>query len=213
MGIKTKRYINELPESVIETANKLNFPIIKIPPGVSYGDLMKQVFTYIIGEQTRLLEKINEFNNQIRDIMLRRGDMDEFAELISQALHSPVLISDQVHKSIVFHAEDKTWESILDRLVPATVYNASILAEPGSMEIRTNYDSVDGEKVKRFSIPIFFEENLYGNIYIWDINDQINMGDLFVIESATSLIALHIVTKLTVTQRENVHRTIFWSSC
>jgi purine catabolism regulator len=209
MGIKTKRYINELPESVIETANRLAFPIIKIPPNVSYGDLMKQIFTYIIGAQTRLLEKINAFNSQIRDIMLRRGDMDEFAELISQALHSPTMISDQVHKSFVFHTEDKSWEAILNRVVPATINSSSILAEPGSMEIRTSYDQIDGEKVKRFSIPIFFEENLYGYIYIWDINSQIDMGDLFVIQSATSLIALHIVTKLTVTQRENVHRTNF----
>ena len=209
LGIKTKRYINELPDSVIETANKLAFPIIKIPPDVSYGDLMKQVFTFIIGEQTRLLEKINEFNNQIRDVMLRRGDMEEFAELISQALQSPTLISDQVHKNFVFHAEDKNWEAILNRVVPATINNSSIQAEPGSMEIRTSFDLVDGVKVKRFSIPIFFEENLYGHIYVWDINNHINMGDLFVIESATSLIALHIVTKLTVTQRENVHRTNF----
>ena len=209
MGIKTKRYINELPESVIETANRLAFPIIKIPPDVSYGDLMKQIFTYIIGEQTHLLEKISEFNNQVRDIMLRRGDMEEFAELISQALHSPTLISDQVHKSFVFRTEDKTWEAVLNRVFPATINNTGIMAEPGSMEIRTSYDLVDGAKVKRFSIPIFFEENLYGHIYIWDINNHINTGDLFMIESATSLIALHIVTKLTVTQRENVHRTNF----
>ena len=209
MGIKTKRYIDELPESVIETANRLAFPIIRIPQDVSYGDLMKQVFTFIIGEQTRLLEKINEFNNQIRDIMLRRGDMDEFAELISQALHSPTLISDQVHKSFVFHAEDKAWEAILDRVVPSTINNTGILAEPGSTEIRASFDLVDGVKVKRFCIPIFFEENLYGQVYIWDIDNHINPGDLFMIESATSLIALHIVTKLTVTQRENVHRTNF----
>jgi len=209
MGIKMKRYINELPDSVIETANKLAFPIIKIPPDVSYGDLMKQIFTYIIGEQTRLLQKINEFSNQVRDIMLRRGDMDEFAELISQQLNSPAMISDQVHKSFVFHSEDKAWEAILNRLVPSTINNSSFPAEPGSTEILTSYDQVDGEKVKRFSIPIFYEQNLYGYIYIWDINDSINKGDLFVIESATSLIALHIVTKLTVTQRENVHRTNF----
>ena len=209
LGIKTKRYINELPDSVIQTANRLAFPIIKIPPDVSYGDLMKQIFTFIIGEQTRLLEKINEFNNQIRDVMLRRGDMDEFAELISQALHSPTLISDQVHKSFVFHAEDKTWEAILDRVVPSTINNTGILAEPGSTEIRASFDLVDGVKVKRFSIPIFFEQNLYGQVYIWDIDNHINTGDLFMIESATSLIALHIVTKLTVTQRENVHRTNF----
>ena len=209
IGIKTKRYIDELPESVIQTANQLGFPIIRIPADVSYGDLMKEVFSYIVGEQTRLLEKINEFNNQVRNIMLRRGDMDEFAELISQVLHSPTLISDQVHKSFVFHAEDKDWEAILDRVVPATINNSSILAEPGYMEIRTSYDQIDGERIKRFSIPIFFEENLYGHVYIWDIHDSINMGDLFAIESATSLIALHIVTKLTVTQRENVHRTNF----
>jgi len=210
MGIKMKRYINELPESVIETANRLAFPIIEIPTDVSYGDLMKQVFTYIIGEQTLLLEKINAFNNQIRDIMLRQGDMEEFAKLVSQVFHSPTLISDQVHKSFVFHAEDKAWETNLKRVIPATLNNMSILAEPGFLDIRTNFDQIDGEKVKRFSIPIFFEENLYGHIYIWDTNSQINPGDLFVIQSATSLIALHIVTKLTVTQRENVHRTKFF---
>ncbi len=209
MGIKTKRYIDELPESVIQTANMLAFPIILIPADVSYGDLMKEVFSYIVGEQTRLLEKINEFNNQFRDIMLRRGDMEEFAELISQVFHSPTLISDQVHKSFVFHADDKNWEAILERVVPATINNSSILAESESMEIRTSYDQIDGERVKRFSIPIFFEENFYGHVYLWDINQSINAGDLFVIESATSLIALHIVTKLTVTQRENVHRTNF----
>ena len=209
LGIKTKRYINELPESVIQTANQLDFPIIRIPPDVSYGDLMKEVFSYIIGEQTLLLEKINEFNNQIRDIMLRRGDMEEFAELMSQTMHAPTLISDQVHKSFVFHAEDQTWGDILKRVFPATINNTSILADQGSMEIRTSFDLIDGERVKRFSIPIFFEENLYGHVYIWDVDETINMGDLFVIESATSLIALHIVTKLTVTQRENVHRTNF----
>ena len=32
-------------------------PDHQIPAGVSYGDLMKQIFTFIIGEQTRLLGK------------------------------------------------------------------------------------------------------------------------------------------------------------
>ena len=209
MGIKMKRYINELPDSVIETANRLAFPIIEIPPDVSYGDLMKQVFTFIIGEQTLLLEKINAFNNQIRDIMLRRGDMEEFSKLVSQVFHSPTLITDQVHKSFVFHAEDEAWETNLKRVIPAALNNLGTQAEPGFLDIHTNFDQIDGEKVKRFSIPIFFEENLYGHIYLWDINSQINPGDLFVIQSATSLIALHIVAKLTATQRENVHRTIF----
>ena len=35
MGIKVKRYIDELPQSVLKTTNKLDFPIIKIPKDVS----------------------------------------------------------------------------------------------------------------------------------------------------------------------------------
>lgn len=209
MGIKVKRYIDELPASVIQTANELAFPVIKIPQDVSYGDLMKKIFTYIIGEQTRLLEQINEFNNQIKDIMLRRGGMEEFSELISQVVQCPVMISDQVYKSFVFYSDDKKWKAILERVVPATLNASSILSEPGLPETRSSFDQIDGEKVRRYSIPISFEENHYGNIFIWDINNNISTSSLFVIESVTTLIALHIVTKLAATQRENVHRTNF----
>ena len=138
MGIKVKRYINELPDSVIQTANDLAFPIIKIPQGVSYGDLMKEIFSYIIGEQTRLLEKINDFNNQIKEIMLRRGGMEQFADLIHQVVGCPTLIADQVHKSYVFRSDDPKWEAILGHLVPAPMNYTSILTEPGLTEIRTN---------------------------------------------------------------------------
>ena len=156
MGLKVKRYIKELPESVIQTANRLNFPIIVIPQGVSYGDLMKEIFTYIVGEQTRLLEQINSFNNQIRDIMLKRGGMEEFAEPISQVVDCPVLISDQIHKSHVVYSKDKKWKTILDRVVPATIDHTIISDQPNLTEISTSFDVIDGEKVKRYSIPIFF---------------------------------------------------------
>ena len=209
MGLKVKRYIQELPESVIQTANRLNFPIIIIPQGVSYGELMKEIFTYIIGEQTRLLEQINSFNSQIRDVMLKRGGMEEFAELISQVIDCPVLISDQIHKSYVVYSKDKKWKNILDHVVPATIDHTSIADQPNLTETSTGFDVIDGEKVLRYSLPIFFEEHLYGHIYIWDVNQCVDQSNLFVIQSATSLIALHIVSKLTVSQRENVHRTNF----
>ena len=209
MGLKVKRYINELPESVIQTANRLNFPIIVIPQGVSYGELMKEIFTYIVGEQTRLLEQINSFNSQIRDIMLKRGGMEEFAELISQVVDCPVLISDQIHKSYVVYSKDKKWKTILDHVVPATIDHTSIADHPNLTEISSGFDVIDGEKVMRYSLPIFFEEHLYGHVYIWDVNQCVDQSNLFVIQSSTSLLALHIVSKLTVTQRENVHRTNF----
>ena len=135
---------------------------------------MIEIVSYIIGEQTRFLEMINGFNNQIKEIMLRRGGMGEFADLINQFVSCPTMISDQVHKSFVFRSDDPKWEAILGHVVPASVPTASIYNEPGLTEIRTSFDLVDGEKIRRYSIPIYFDDSLYGFIYIWDVNNCIN---------------------------------------
>ena len=77
MVIKMKRYIEELPDSVIELSNALGFPIISVPLDVSFGDLMTQVLTTIISSQSDLLNKIDYFNNQLKDMKLRGGDLKE----------------------------------------------------------------------------------------------------------------------------------------
>ena len=209
MGIKVKRYIEELPQSVIDTADRLPFPIIKIPTDVSYGDLMKRIFTYIIGEQTRLLEKINTFNNQVKDVMLRHGGHEKIAELIYSLVNAPIMIVDEVFKSRVFFCGDDVLQEQLDQRILMEAVNGDQSVDQVWQEMRTDNDLINDQIVNRFSIPIYFDDDLYGRIIIWDINSNIGDSDLFVIESAASLIALHTVTRVTISERENVHRNNF----
>ena len=87
MGVKTQRYIEDVPESVLKVADDLGFPIIRIPSEVPYGDLIKEIFNHIIGQQRDLLIRINDFNKTVREIMLKRGGMQEIAEQISSSLN------------------------------------------------------------------------------------------------------------------------------
>ncbi|NLC89977.1 MAG: hypothetical protein GX681_07955, partial [Clostridiaceae bacterium] len=96
LGIKTQRYIETVPESALALADKLGFPIIRIPQNVPYGDLIKEIFNHIIGEQRDLLIRINDFNDTVREIMLKRGGMQEIAEQIYLATESPVIIHDDI---------------------------------------------------------------------------------------------------------------------
>ncbi|NLW72385.1 MAG: PucR family transcriptional regulator [Chloroflexi bacterium] len=209
IGIKLKRYIDDLPESVRQTAEELKFPLIKIPIDVSYGDLMKRIFTYIIGAQTRLLEQINQINNKIKEIMLRHGGIEKFAELIHSVVQSPLLITDDIYRSHYLYCEDQDWCEKLESLIPLVINNGDNQNDLNWSETHSDTDSFDGCEVPRITIPIYFEEILYGNIVIWDINNKIGANELFVIESAASLIALHSVTQVTLSDRENVHRTNF----
>lgn len=73
IGIKTKRYIENLPDSVIETANNLDFPIVSIPLDVSFGDVITAVLTTVVNKQTNVLIQIDRFNSELKEIMLRGG--------------------------------------------------------------------------------------------------------------------------------------------
>jgi purine catabolism regulator len=48
MGIKTKRYINEIPDSIIHAANELDFPLIDISYELSFSTIITKILTEIL---------------------------------------------------------------------------------------------------------------------------------------------------------------------
>ncbi|NLZ66351.1 MAG: hypothetical protein GX910_01615 [Clostridiaceae bacterium] len=209
IGIKTHRYITEVPERVLNIANDIDFPIISIPVDVPYGDLIKAIFNKIIGEQTRTLKQIFDFNNRVRDIMLRHGGMKAIAEQIYQISRSPVVICDEVFRDSYFYCPDPKKEIQIiedyNRLI-ANIFSRSPSAVP---EVTGRSTRVGNTKIIRYSIPIYYDNMRYGVIYLWDTDLVIRQRNLFVIESATSLIALDILNRITLVDRENVHRSTF----
>lgn len=208
MGIKTQRYISEVPERVLRVADEIDFPIIRIPQSVQYGDLIKEIFNHIIGEQTRLLSRINDFNSTVRDIMLRHGGMQAVAEQIYLALDAPVVIRDDIFRDVYLYCPDPDVEALI-----ADDYREIAKMEPQTTHMflgdRRREARVGEHGIHRFTIPIFFDNTPYGSIYIWDTKESIRSQDLFVIESASSLIALDILNRITLVERENVHQTTF----
>lgn len=209
MGIKTQRYISEVPENVLKIADEISFPIIRIPQAVPYGDLIKEIFNRIIGEQTKLLGHINDFNSKVRNIMLRHGGMKAIAEQIYRSVRVPVAICDDIFRDVHFYCLDRDKEAIIEDDLKDVMANAFSRRYPQAPDMRISESIVTEHSVKRFAIPIYFDNMHYGSIYLWDTENVIRVQDLFVIESATSLIALDILNRITLVERENVHQTTF----
>ncbi|NLC25981.1 MAG: hypothetical protein GX777_05080 [Fastidiosipila sp.] len=209
LGIKTQRYIEEVPENALTLADRLDFPIIKIPQHVPYGDLIKEIFNHIIGEQRDLLMRINDFNKIVREIMLKQGGMQEIAEQIYLATESPVIIHDDIFRDSYVHCADGETEAQIKKdyleLLTGTL--------PGSdYQLKTNrfQEVFVGDKGwKRYSVPIYFDNIHYGSILLWDTKNSLRPQSLFVIESITSLIALDILNRAILVERENIHQTTF----
>ncbi|MFA5585810.1 MAG: PucR family transcriptional regulator [Saccharofermentanales bacterium] len=209
LGIKTQRYISEVPASVLGLADQLDFPIIRVPQNVPFGELIKEIFNHIIGEQTRLLSRINDFNHIVREIMLRHGGMLAIAEQIYMATGAPVVISDDIFRDVYYYCPDPVKERKIEE-----DYKALTAADFRRRETRLDGDrsqevSLLNDGVRRFMIPIYFDNTHYGSIFIWDTDGSLRHQDLFVIESTSTLIALDILNRTTLVERENVHQTTF----
>ncbi|MGG3470038.1 PucR family transcriptional regulator ligand-binding domain-containing protein [Neobacillus pocheonensis] len=60
LGIKTKRYLQEIPASVIQTADELAFPLIDIPLKNSLGDIVNQTLSFLLKKSpSELLNKLH----------------------------------------------------------------------------------------------------------------------------------------------------------
>ena len=101
IGIKTKRYVSELPAEVLDESNKYGLPIIEIPFEVSYSDIIMPALTEIINKQMAVLSRIHDFHNSLIDTIIHGGSLSEIADVIEKSIENPVRITEEVFKTSV----------------------------------------------------------------------------------------------------------------
>ncbi len=96
LGVKTKRYVDHIPLSVLETSDAHGFPIIEIPFDVSYADIIMPALTEVVNKQTVILKRIDQFNERLTRIMLKGGSLKEIAKAIHKSLGVGIAIIEDV---------------------------------------------------------------------------------------------------------------------
>lgn len=209
IGIKTKRYIREIPVEVIETANNLNFPIIEIPFNVAYSDIITPVLAEIINKQTNTLKKIDSFHTRLMNVMLRGGSLKEIAEGIHESINNTIAIYDDVFQNYVLITKDDNKECF-EAIIEGERGKNLVALKNCSKSYLKDIDNINGLDITRITIPIYTEDRRYGYLYIWEDKKKITPVELTVIESSTSLIALDLVKRISIYEIENKHRIEFF---
>lgn len=210
IGIKTKRYIEELPASVMATANNHDFPIVGIPMDLSFGDIISNVLTSVVNTQMKLLLEIDDFNTRLKEIMLQGGGIHEIAHMISKSINAPVAIYEDIFKEHVCVASDDfklTIEGIVEGLFLKK--SAKFYKSNYREEILHEVDVINNKRVKRLMMAICSDDIMYGHLLIWDIKENLSDATLKMIQAATSLIALNSSKKLSIYENENKHKIEF----
>lgn len=212
LGIKTKRYIKDIPENVLEIANELGFPLIEIPYEISYSTLIAHALTEIINNQTNILYKIDNIHNKLLNVMLNNGGLKEIAEALYDSIDkNSMAIRDYLFETNVIMCEDckkEYIERILDEETNRRRKDKDKAIEP-SLSKRA-IDVFGEEKVNRIIIPIYTSDKDYGCIYIWEDKKPITPVELTVIEASTPIVALDLYKKISIFEIQSKHKIEFF---
>jgi purine catabolism regulator len=213
MGIKTKRYIDTLPDSVLETANAHNFPLIEIPFDISYSDIMMPVMSELLNRQSAVITQVNDFNRRLTRVMLRGGSLQEIARAINKSVGLPVAIVEPLFKNVVVAGPEIQKPALMEsaaRFLDLSKRQDGPLRETEASEGAMLEASEHEAPLGRIAIPICSDERHYGWVILWETTKKINAMELSVIEASTSLIALDLLKKMSIYESANRHKVEFF---
>ena len=211
LGIKVGRYVSELPKDIIELADELGFPIIEVPFSVSHTDVISGILTEVINDQMNMLIKINGFNREVMNIMMKGGSLKEIAGKLYENIGNSLAIYENMSDSceIICNEEDR---NIIDNIIYEHISLKYI--EESNYDEEGNYkvykDEIRGRIVERVAIPIVIENVEYGCIFIWLDKKDLTPLDNMLIESYVHIIALDFVKKLSLYNMESNYKLEFF---
>lgn len=201
LGVKTKRYVEEIPDEVIRLANELQFPIIEIPMSLSLGEIVFQSFQAILDQRSNELMYAMEIHKQFTQLIMRGKGVNKLLLDLAEMIGFPILFVNHHFKPISYTNTNSKVFKFLSRfqkdgysLPTGSITNFSFLA--------TN---------QTFSgFPVHMSEQKIGYlIVLGEVKEEDRLNSL-IIEQAANVLAFAIMKENALNQFNRSVRNDFF---
>ena len=93
IGIKEKRYFDQVPDDVIHLADELRFPVLLLPKEIGLSVIVRNLLHRLLRSQSDLLRKIIDYNNELSHLILKEERTNLFLEKIATIINKDVFHS------------------------------------------------------------------------------------------------------------------------
>ncbi|NMB19685.1 MAG: hypothetical protein GX979_02345 [Firmicutes bacterium] len=206
LGIKLRRFIDEVPSSIISLSSELGLPIIVIPFEAAWVDIINAIHEEIMHRQTQLILQGERIYRKFSLSLLEKGGFPEICQVLYDLIESPVVILDYQNNRYAVGWDDES-KVIKDKLADLMNtwdwrYRDDYSAEMENSTI--SWIKLDGTSHEVCVCPIIVENEVNG--YIVAVERESVQRDLYyeiAIEQAAIMCALR--TMITFNTKE-VHR-------
>jgi purine catabolism regulator len=205
IGIKPGRYIQDIPPVMLEAANKLDFPLLKLPYEMPFPDIMMPVLDEIFNRQSAFFQRMDDAHRHLMEAVLTGGDLKDIATVLSEIINNPVAIKDDVlgtmAKSTMF--DDELFDDYL-AFDPAREHPIKVVDrfEYYRCELKSN-------RISRIILPVIADGKTYGRIFAWEKNSALRGLDFSILERGATIAALYMLKERSILEVETRHKNEF----
>ncbi len=187
LAVKLGRYLDVLPDEMIEQADRLGFPLIQLPNDVGFDDILNQVLTDILNRQAAILARTEEVHRALVHIVLCGGGLQEIADELAGLLGAAVAVIDGDGQELVAAGEER--------------HLAALRALPPGDDTSSEYGASGDHTV----VPVVAGGFTYGQMTA--VGDS--APDIGMLERAATVAALVITKQQAVSAVESKYRADF----
>jgi purine catabolism regulator len=92
LGVKAGRYLDDLPDEMLRAADRLDFPIMRLPQMVAFEQLLAGVFTELVDRQAWALDIADRLHRALTTIVAEGGGQPQLADQFARLFDAAVLI-------------------------------------------------------------------------------------------------------------------------
>ncbi|GAB7054583.1 MULTISPECIES: PucR family transcriptional regulator [unclassified Paenibacillus] len=92
LGIKTKRFLDQIPKSVLELADEIHFPIIELPLHPPLGELLQESLSYIMEKRNEELRYALQMHREFSRLVMQGQGIPSVINALSPLVGGTVLL-------------------------------------------------------------------------------------------------------------------------
>ncbi|MGF9696810.1 MULTISPECIES: PucR family transcriptional regulator [Paenibacillus] len=94
LGIKTKRFIDQIPARALELADQLDFPIFELPAAIVFSDVVRDIMERVLVQEARELSLLQSRFQKLSQQLLHGKGLEEFLQTLDSILNNPIILLD-----------------------------------------------------------------------------------------------------------------------
>ncbi|WP_207474890.1 PucR family transcriptional regulator ligand-binding domain-containing protein [Tessaracoccus sp. SD287] len=202
LGIKLNRYLDELPAEALRRADELDFPLIGLPDGIGFDEILNQVLSRVLNRRAGDLARNEQVVGDLVDIVISGGDLSTVCAGLVTALASAAVVTTMDGRVLA--------SAVADGVDLDTVLGLPAFDRTGRLRVEDEPTGIivnDQPSFQRLLVPVLVRGRHEGRLLV--VHDTLLPTHVPMVEWAAAAAALVLTKQQAVAAVENKYRADF----